>query len=123
MALDEINGDQNLANQLMLGIKDYPFMHSGLALVTGVIKAFRLEIPCLGEFLQSRLIMSPHQDAGSLKRKALKDPHNISDKLSKYCTMIADPWHCKNALSDILFDPTKFEKTISLVYFDIPQLH
>jgi hypothetical protein len=35
----------------MLGIKDYPYMHSGLALVSGIIKAFQADIPCLGDFL------------------------------------------------------------------------
>jgi hypothetical protein len=37
--------------------------------------------------------------------------------------MIADPWHDKMSLSEQLFDPDAFEKSIDLVYFDIPQLH
>jgi hypothetical protein len=37
--------------------------------------------------------------------------------------MIADPWHDKATLTAVLFDPDAFEKSIDLVYFDIPQLH
>jgi len=51
LALSDGGGDMNLANCLMLGIKDYPFMHSGLSLVSGILKAFHADIPCLGDFL------------------------------------------------------------------------
>jgi hypothetical protein len=66
------------------------------------------------------MVVSPHQEAGSLKRKALKNSRSVSEKEPKYCTMIADPWHCKRALEETLFDSDAFEKSIHLVYFDIP---
>lgn len=40
LALEKVGGDKNLANALMHGIRNYPFMHSGLDLVSGIIKAF-----------------------------------------------------------------------------------
>ena len=37
--------------------------------------------------------------------------------------MIATPWQDKNKLIDSMFDPEGFDKTISMIYFDIPALH
>jgi hypothetical protein len=101
-------------------------MHSGFELVPALIKCFGIDIPIVGDFLDSRLIMSPHLDCASLNRKALRKtltsyPSDPTDK--KYIHMIGDPWQDKNKLKASMFDDTEFEKTIKVMYFDIPKLH
>jgi len=45
---------------MLKGIQDYPFMHSGFALVSGINKEFKKEVPGVGEFLDRRLVASDH---------------------------------------------------------------
>jgi len=70
--LDDDNADINLGNCMLSNIKDYPYLHSGPLLVTGVIRAFKYGVPVLGDFLDSRLVRSPHLHCSSLSRKAIK---------------------------------------------------
>ena len=48
-----------IANSLLNGIKDYPFLSCGFVLVSGVIKAF-LICPEIGKFLDKRFVVSKH---------------------------------------------------------------
>ena len=48
VALCEERTQKNVANQILLGIENYPFMHSGFALVSGILKAFENECPAIG---------------------------------------------------------------------------
>jgi hypothetical protein len=45
------NENPNLADVFLRGIKNYPFMSCGYILASGVIGAFNMELPFLGEFL------------------------------------------------------------------------
>ena len=62
-----------MANALLIGIEKYPFLHSGKMLVKGINMAFEMDAPCLGKFLDSRLVSSDHLTCPSLERKAIKN--------------------------------------------------
>jgi hypothetical protein len=57
-----------LANQILEGIENYPFMHSGFALVTGINKSLVHRVPHLAQYLDSRRVKSGHLDTKSLSR-------------------------------------------------------
>jgi hypothetical protein len=69
---DEENLQRNAANQILKGIENYPFMHSGFTIVSGILKAFKY-CPNVGHFLDKRLVVSEHFDCTSMSRKCL-DP-------------------------------------------------
>ena len=74
--------------------------------------------------MDSRLVISDHLDARSLKRKAIRTKKiGFFAANPTYGTMIADSWQCKNELVNKMFDTNSFEKRIKLVYLDIPRLH
>jgi hypothetical protein len=54
------NSDKNLANTLLSGMQDYPFLSCGFVLVSGVIKAFEYQCPAMGEFLEKRFVYAMH---------------------------------------------------------------
>jgi hypothetical protein len=64
-------GDFGLADGILIGIEDQPFMSSGFTLVSGMIKAFGI-CPHFGNFLDKRLIRSPHLSGSGLERRAIK---------------------------------------------------
>jgi hypothetical protein len=97
-------------------------MHSGFNLVSGIIRAFGSS-PYLGEFLDARLIKSPHLNQKSLTRKAIKAEKTEHTDNQNYGTMIAMPWQDINTLKEELFDPNAFATSIEIRYFDIPSLH
>ena len=72
-ALREDKTQRNVANQILMGIMKYPFMHSGFTLINGILRAFEEDCPECGKFLDSRLVVSEHLDCSSLARKCL-DP-------------------------------------------------
>jgi hypothetical protein len=88
-------------------------------LVNGILKAFEGNCPTLGEFLDERLVTSPHLDARLLKRAAIRKVFTRAD----YGFMVADIWQDKNVLKSELFMENEFEKRINLKFFDIPKLH
>jgi hypothetical protein len=63
-----------MANEILMGIKSYPFMHSGFTLIPGVLRAFEEKCPESGPFLNARLVVSEHLNCTSLSRKCL-DPN------------------------------------------------
>lgn len=100
-ALREDHTQRNVANQILLGIEKYPFMHSGFTLVSGILKAFENDCPACGQFLDSRLVVSEHLDCTSLSRKCL-NPENLQthdNSELNYTTMIANPWENKETLT------------------------
>lgn len=113
-------------------------MHSGFALVPGILKAFALKCPHLKDFLEARLTKSKHLRCRSLFSKAIKPINKINFRIGggrveggsingkdtiAYATMIANPWQDKNILNNKLFEKNDFAKPIKLLYFDIPELH
>jgi hypothetical protein len=48
LALKEGAEQTNLANCLLKGIEDYPYLHFGEVLVTGINKAFKADCPYFG---------------------------------------------------------------------------
>lgn len=71
ISLDDAKPDINLGNLLLTNIARYPYLHSGPVLCSGVIQAFKYSVPALGDFLNHRLVKSPHLNCGSLRRKAI----------------------------------------------------
>ena len=88
--------DINLADTILNEIKDYPFMHSGFVLVSGILKAFKENCPHLKDYLDARLKKSSHLSARSLRSRAIKKkilPFKTgSNSDAAYGTMIANPW-------------------------------
>ena len=97
--MNDSQPDVNAADCLLLNIKNYPFLHSGPQLVSGVIKAFNSGCPNLGDFLDARLVVSPHLDARLLKRAAIRKTYEEDT----YGTMVADIWQDKVVLKNELF--------------------
>ena len=52
--------DVNLANTLLVGLENYPFLSHGFVIVSGILKAFHTKCPHVGEFLDSRLVKTDH---------------------------------------------------------------
>jgi len=57
-AFDKGGETSALANVLLNGIEDYPFLSHGFVLVSGVIKAFEMQCPDIGKFLDKRFVQS-----------------------------------------------------------------
>ena len=73
LALSEEFFSINLASYLLVGIQDYPFMHSGFVLVSAINKAFNEGVEQLGEFLDRRMVPSGHLLAKGLMRAGMLD--------------------------------------------------
>ena len=104
IALDEETFSINFASFFLEGIQDYPFMHSGFALVSGINKAFKHDVPHLGEFLDRRLVASSHLITKGLIRNGIKAEKmetlmvTTADQETKelrYGAMVADVWQDK----------------------------
>lgn len=119
LALDK--KQTNLANCLLWGIQNYPYLHSGPMLAKGINQAFEADCPQLGDFLEARLVEDYHV-SNRMTHKAIKEMIEGTTNFN-YATMVADPWQDLNVMEKQMFDPKAFEQNIRVRYFDIPELH
>jgi hypothetical protein len=105
-----------------VGIQDYPFMHSGPVLVSGIITAFEKEVPGLGEFLDKRMVQSQHLNTKGLRRVAIikkkkfictpVSPDGVTEAPCPYGVSVANVWQDKEKLKAELFDKHQFKKSV-----------
>ena len=131
IALAEETFSINLASFFLEGIQDYPFMHCGFALVSGINKAFQFGVPHLGEYLDRRIIQSEHLQSKGLTRAGIvkhkiqlyyvKDPNPDLEMVPcRYGSMVSDVWQDRQKIKDKMYDHEEFKTKLDICYFDIP---
>lgn len=124
---------------IFANITSYGYLHSSCIIYPAVIEAIRIGLPNIGEYLDSRLVISqhlPNRTQHDLKRSHLEywhtgdkycDEEDKGDEdkwlCQQYNTVNAQLWEKKTTLESALFKKTGVHKNMIIRYLDVPSLH
>ena len=104
-------------------IKDYSYMHASDAIVDTVINAIALDLPGIGDYLDSRLKDGLYFRSNS-QRPIKPAVLTASPDGSEYAAINADCWARESAIQKAVYEETEGSyRPMELVYFDLPFLH
>ena len=122
ICLDAKTLNLNLADLLFLQTKDYPLLHSSYLLYSAVVRAIEHELPSIGQYLDARLVESNELRVDpEFSHLCIKDEQIILKETLSFSEFSI--WENKSVIKDRLFTTDGFVRSLSLCYFDIPNIN
>ena len=120
--LNERQFNSKLVGFLFANTKDYPILHSSHICKKAVCRAIEFDVPGIVEYLEARMIKSPHLSTKFMEANELYNEKKSVVKGYEYAIEEFPIWVDKKRVSDSLFDPKGFPKKLRLCFFDIPNI-
>lgn len=111
-----------LVGFLFANTKDYPILHSSHILQNAVCQAIKWDVPGIVDYLQARMIRSPHLATERMVANELLESRKAVANGYQYATEEFPIWVDKAKVANELFDPKGFPKRLRLCFFDIPNI-